>query len=724
MKKSFFLLLFITLALLVNGQNITPSPLLASKTDTLGVAILTDKTPVLVGETIDKIDKIRSIKRRKNEYKMKPLNPPSFKLNGFFVDYHGALMLSEIGRMPDLKLQNTTNPANFFRTGVSFQNSVNAKLRFTRENTIKIALGQNRDNNPIPHSRQNIYNASLKADLKWGKFFTTDIGVSGSNRISRLTNFGASHARLFDAVLTDNLSQYPYRKLPDKSDTKELLTWLKTKYKKKKFETEATLSFNKQWDERKMGIINSALPPLLRNEELSDLNTGLSVKYALFNSGYRNHRLDFLANYSFNRNENDVERMNLQVFDGFRNSHEILYGAQYNYEVDNRIKILIDLNNKHYFSNTAQDYINLFPSVGVAIHLENPVKRLTRNWGSSYWHWLNRFKIFGNAGRSLGEASLIYRNYSVLTTEMTAADALSNFYENREIFSQIKKITPEIYENYEAGLEMGFERNRYLLKFTYFNNTTRNMIAPCNDAGQFFLQNIGDVRNDGFLLDVFLKPVRTRYIEFTINFNFSKMRNKVLNVADGQEKVALAGFSDVGTYFAKGEPLGVIYGTTYQRTANGAIVVDNNGVPLINTDLKRIGDPTPDFIIGFAPTLTLHGFTFSFNMEYNHGGDRWNGTKAFIENLPTKAAEDYIENASYLRLTQAFLSYKFPYKYMRRINLREINVGISGQNLFVVSPYKGTDPATNLFGYTTGRGLDFFNMPSVRNYQFFVNIKF
>jgi hypothetical protein len=625
--------------------------------------------------------------------------------------------------LPDVNLLNhATKPADFFRTGFSFQNSVNTKFRFAPENNIiELVFGQNKSNNPVPYSQQDIYNATLKADKWKSKNFTTDLGVSGSSRVNRLSNFGASHARLFNAVLTDNINQYPYRELPDKSETKEFLTWLKTKYQKRNFETVASLSFNKQWDKREMGMIAATSPPpFLRNEEASDLRAGLSSNYRF---GHYSNRLDVLANYSFNRNENNVSRKE-QVFDGFRNAHEILYGAAYNYR--GYIRLLIELKNKHYFSNTAQKYDNFFPSGGIAIYLENALSDLF--WDLNLDWYLNQFKLFGSAGRSLGEASLVYRNFAALTTEMSAVTALSSFYEDREIFAQTKKMTPEIYEKYETGLQTEFWDNRISLSFTYFNNTTRNMIAPCSNAGQFFLQNTGDVRNEGFLVNAsFSTPTYRRHsrrdYKYGINFSFSKMNSKVLNVADGQEKVALAGFSDVGTYFAEGEPLGVIFGTIYQRTANGAIEVDGNGIPVINPELQRIGDPTPNFTMGIAPSVIWKKFDFSFNMEYNNGGDRWNGTKAFIENAPSKAAEDYIEDASYFRLSQALLSYRIIAGKGNWV-VREMKIGVSAQNLFAFSRYKGVDPATNLFGYSTGKGLDFFNMPSVRSCQFFVAVKF
>jgi hypothetical protein len=637
-------------------------------------------------------------------------------LYGLQVDYRSEVILSEAGRMPDLNIpNNAAKPAGFFKTGFSFQNSVNTKFRFTHGNVIELAFGQNKSQHPVPSSQHDMYHATLKTDKWRWSYFTTDAGILINSRMNRLSNFGASHARLFNAVLTGHIDQYPYRQLPDKSETKELLTWLKTNFKEGDFKIDASISFNKQWDEREMGMIEPTSSSFLRNEKLSDLSAGISSNYNYYNYSYNRHRFDFFANYLFTRTTSHVSRMNQPVFDGFRHVHEIVYGLLYNYEYGNYL--LIDLKNKHYFSNTAQNYTNIFPSANVSFDFED-------FWNDFLWYdYFDEFKLTGSAGRSLGEASLVYRNYSVLTTGMSTATALSSFFEDREIHAQTKKMTPEIVEKYEAGLQTALFNNRMQLSFTYFNHTTRHMIAPRIHAGQYFLQNIGDVRNDGFLANASFSNRRYSRYDFSINFSFGKVKSKVLHVADGYERVALAGFSDAGAYFAKGEPLGVIFGTTYQRTDDGVIVADDNGVPVINPELKRIGDPTPHFTIGISPSLNRGKFKFSFDMEYNKGGDRWNGTKAFMEKTPSKAAEEYIEDASCFRLSQTMLSYNVLNNKNKWV-IRDMKIGVAAQNLFVVSPYKGVDPATTLFGYSTGKGLDFFNMPSLRSYHFFVNLRF
>ena len=53
----------------------------------------------------------------------------------------------------------------------------------------------------------------------------------------------------------------------------------------------------------------------------------------------------------------------------------------------------------------------------------------------------------------------------------------------------------------------------------------------------------------------------------------------------------------------------------------------------------------------------------------------------------------------------------------------EIRIGLIGQNLLLFTPYSGVDPASKLFNYANGSGLDLFNQPSTRSYSLQITIK-
>jgi hypothetical protein len=83
--------------------------------------------------------------------------------------------------------------------------------------------------------------------------------------------------------------------------------------------------------------------------------------------------------------------------------------------------------------------------------------------------------------------------------------------------------------------------------------------------------------------------------------------------------------------------------------------------------------------------------------------------------------EEYIEDASSLRLSNLSLSYSIMLPRDRTID--EIKIGLIGQNLFLITPYSGVDPASKLFNYANGSGLDLFNQPSTRSYSLQITIK-
>lgn len=82
----------------------------------------------------------------------------------------------------------------------------------------------------------------------------------------------------------------------------------------------------------------------------------------------------------------------------------------------------------------------------------------------------------------------------------------------------------------------------------------------------------------------------------------------------------------------------------------------------------------------------------------------------------TTFTDRFIEDGSFIRLQNITLGYTFETDWFR--NLR---VYVSGDNLFILTDYKGYDPEVNTF---TGQaiGVDYTNYPRARTYSFGVNI--
>jgi hypothetical protein len=434
-----------------------------------------------------------------------------------------------------------------------------------------------------------------------------------------------------------------------------------------------------------------------------------------------------------------------------RFTHELSAKAEYN-----GYWLKIRFNGRSYFSNTVswKKYPNFLPSVSASVDLADPL----------YLDRLNSLRIHASYARSVREAPLLYSNWSYLSATMPV-DQYSSFYENRELFFQ-NDLIPESERKFESGLSAA--SSRVTLEFVYFNNYTDDFIAPVHDGDRYRLSNIAAIKNYGSTVSLDVRgSIPNGY--WTSHLRWTKTYSRVMSVYGGNDLVPLAGFNSIQAVLAPGEPVGALYGTTYRKNADDKLVIGTDGFPLEDQVLRKIGDPIPDWILGWSFQANIRNFGLSFLFDFKRGGDVWNGTQSVLDylgrsastaelrqtsgyvfdgvdenNLPNTVpvsfadpeqplssnrwvrygwdgvGEEYIEDASWIRLSEINLSYGFR-RYSKTI--KEIRFNLVGRNLFLITPYTGVDPSSTLFGYSTGSGLDLFNTPSVRSYNLQVTFK-
>jgi iron complex outermembrane receptor protein len=83
-------------------------------------------------------------------------------------------------------------------------------------------------------------------------------------------------------------------------------------------------------------------------------------------------------------------------------------------------------------------------------------------------------------------------------------------------------------------------------------------------------------------------------------------------------------------------------------------------------------------------------------------------------------SDRYIESGSYLRMDNATLGYNVPVKSKY---VKKIRVYVSGNNLFVISKYRGIDPEIDMGGLTPGIDNNNF-YPKTRSFLFGLNASF
>ncbi len=707
------------------------SPLLISSTDTVGVKFLTgDEKTVDYRGTLDGITAIR---KNKSGYTVEQ-GQKFLSFSGCEINLISFVEAASIGRLPELQSQYAQNQAgDFFRTGISFGNRLGLKFRTFNKSTTSVSLGQRKNNSPIPGAYNENYNASLGIEeVKIGKRFTSSGAISYNSSYERMMQQGGNLSSLLASVLTapetaDRTS------LPDRNKNDNLTVYANTKYAHQGAKASLSLGFDRQWNEMHNKAFYPSFHSTSRKEEITNMIAEAYFSYFIRCNSETNITIVPLS-YGFKRTVDNINRYDSNLFQSniltdnslSRNAHDLKYSVLMEYANT----WILKLENTHYFSNTlsSSSYANLFPGVGVKLRID---QLFLRHWYDDFFDdWsIRQLALRGTIKKSIGESSLVYRNFAALSTSINAADFRS-YYEYTDLFSN-DNLVAETYLKRGIGLDCGFFNNRIFIVVDYFNNTTKNFIAPVLSAGEGnFLQNIGAIRNSGYDASVNCVFHSNRNSSVDVAFTFSRVKSRVTDVYNDHSVVPLAGFSDIATVFAENEPLGAIYGTTYRRDEQGEIATGADGLPLVNEQLTKIGDPTPDFRMSLVPEFAWRNYGLSCTMEYSHGGQRWNGTRAYLDYLETtgidglgaSAGEDYIENATCFRLSDVTLSYRLPQKYCKFF--RALHLNLHARNLLVISPYKGVDPSSLLFGYLAGNGLDLFNLPSSRSYSFTATINF
>jgi TonB-linked SusC/RagA family outer membrane protein len=179
---------------------------------------------------------------------------------------------------------------------------------------------------------------------------------------------------------------------------------------------------------------------------------------------------------------------------------------------------------------------------------------------------------------------------------------------------------------------------------------------------------------------------------------------------------------------------------------------DLNKDGIINDkDRTFIGDPIPDFTIGYNLNMNYGNFDFSLNTFASIGQDivrnyervqvnvnrldyyieRWRGegTSNSVPRLTTRSnannvfSDFFVEDGSFLRLQTVQLGYSLPKILIEKIRLDQFRVFMTAENIITLTKYKGFDPSASS-GAPVGSGIDngFYPIPTTITAG--INLKF
>ncbi|WP_299121503.1 carboxypeptidase-like regulatory domain-containing protein [uncultured Winogradskyella sp.] len=382
----------------------------------------------------------------------------------------------------------------------------------------------------------------------------------------------------------------------------------------------------------------------------------------------------------------------------------------------------------------------------------------------------NDITLSARSAFDVNEMLLFYNNQSHNSLELLPSESFT-YTSNIDLFIN-EDIALEEKHDYTFNALIGFRllELNWDLSASYFGSKTKGSVFPVLENGVFQLQNIADISNKGLELQL---DVNKWFDDLKLESRLSFMtnKNKVEQLYSNQERIPIAGFKSVSKNLIVDEPAGVIVGSAYARDTNNNIIIDANGFPVVDAEQQIIGDPIPDFTLGFSNRLEWKQLKFSFTLDYQKGGDVWNGTQNVLNYFGTSqqsasqrgitdfvfngvneqgvtndvpvdfynpangiennrfvrygfsgVAEDAIEDASYLNLRTIELSYDFSDNNYNAF-FRKFEIGIYANNLFTITKYSGASPYASLFDTNSGHNLNFFNTPLITEVGLKVNLK-
>ncbi|MBR8534496.1 TonB-dependent receptor [Carboxylicivirga sediminis] len=229
----------------------------------------------------------------------------------------------------------------------------------------------------------------------------------------------------------------------------------------------------------------------------------------------------------------------------------------------------------------------------------------------------------------------------------------------------------ETTQQYNAGLEMGFLKNRIVLETEGYYKLTNDLLldalVPPSAGFTGVKENRGSISNYGVEITLQTVNVDTKNFRWTTNFNISFNRNKVKNLSVGEDErlynPGVGGiFSEENIYgLFVGQPVGVMYGYRMEGiyqvddfihdSATGEYILkdgvtgldytagklgpgmpkyadlDGNGI-VDENDREIIGDPNPIHHGGLHNSFEYKGFDLGVLVTWSYGNDIFNGNRA------------------------------------------------------------------------------------------------
>jgi len=330
------------------------------------------------------------------------------------------------------------------------------------------------------------------------------------------------------------------------------------------------------------------------------------------------------------------------------------------------------------------------------------------------------------------------------------------------------------------GFDMNFLKDKFSLSLDYFQKTVDGLLFT--PSASLYLgtvpiptDNIGSTKSNGIDLTLSYKEKIAKKINLYNSFTFTTSKNEVTATNnDGTARILggsyFNGQSQTVTVFEKGYTPGYFYGYKtdglFQNAAEIASSPTQTGAQpgdikyvdvtpdgtISADDQTNIGNPFPDFTLGWNLNLDYEGFDLAVFTYASIGNDiyrayernanysnkfrsvlsRWTGENttnsaqsprySFTDgNSNIRVSDRYVEDGSFVKVKNIQLGYTVDKSVTKNL-FNKVRIYAQVKNAFTFTKYSGYDP--EISGGILDTGIDRGAYPQARTYSLGLDIKF
>ena len=328
-----------------------------------------------------------------------------------------------------------------------------------------------------------------------------------------------------------------------------------------------------------------------------------------------------------------------------------------------------------------------------------------------------------------------------------------------------------------AGFDIRFFNNKFSFSGDYFRKDISGLLFTPTlslylGTASLPTANIGTTRTSGVDMNLGYTDQLSKNFRISTNVTFTTATNLVTETNNGL--ITGGGYGipyQSVTRFEKDKAPGYFFGFKtdglFQSQADVAKhasqpgaqagdirFVDINGDGKIDGDDRTdIGNPFPEFTIGWNLSLEYKGFDFNSFVYASVGNEvyrayernlamtnkfrsvlgRWTGSGStsdatnprytFIDaNNNTRVSDRYVEDGSFIKIKNLQLGYNFSSAALRKANISKLRIYAQARNAFTFTKYTGFDP--EISGGIFDTGIDRGAYPQARSFAIGLDLKF